>query len=140
MKSTGLIAYAAGIITFYLIAQYMNLRKDELPSPNLPQIFAHLGTFLSFVLIIIEMQNYWISVGWSILALIVMIAGFATSKKYLRMQGLLIFTITILKVFIYDTRNLETIFRTVSYIVLGAILLLVSLIYSKYKDKLKEIL
>ena len=54
--------------------------------------------------------------------------------------GIIIFAITIIKVFLYDTRNLDTIQRTVSYMVLGVILLLVSFIYTKYKDKLKEIL
>jgi len=66
--------------------------------------------------------------------------GFSLQKKHLRMQGMIIFSITILKVFLYDTRNLETIHRTVSYIALGVILLLVSFIYTKYKEKLKEIL
>ena len=86
------------------------------------------------------MEEFWISVGWSILALIIMISGFSLRKKHLRIQGMIIFAITIIKVFLYDTRNLETIYRTVSYIVLGVILLLVSFIYTKYKEKLKEIL
>ena len=80
------------------------------------------------------------SVGWSILALVIMLSGFVFGKKHLRMQGMIIFAITIAKVFLYDTRNLDTIYRTVSYIVLGVILLLVSFIYTKYKEKLKEII
>ena len=88
----------------------------------------------------LEMKGFWISVGWSILALATMISGFKLRKKYLRMQGMLLFAVTIFKVFIYDTRNLGTIYRTISYMVLGIILLLVSFIYTKYKDKLKEML
>ena len=106
----------------------------------LMDVYSYAGTLLAFVLILIEMKEFWISVGWSILATAVMILGFVLRKKSFRIQAIIIFAITIFKVFLYDTRNLDTIYRTLSYMVLGALLLLVSFIYTKYKDKLKEIL
>ncbi|MEK6916589.1 MAG: DUF2339 domain-containing protein, partial [Nanoarchaeota archaeon] len=142
LSSTRFFAFVITIITFYIISWYLESKKDRLDKAEfvLTNIYSYAGTILAFVLVMIEMEEFWISVGWSVLALIIMISGFSLRKKHLRMQGMIIFSITIVKVFLYDTRNLETIYRTVSYIVLGVILLLVSFIYTKYKENLKEIL
>ena len=86
------------------------------------------------------MKGPWISVGWGVLALAIMAVGFIYRKRYLRIQGIIILLLTILKVFLYDTENLKTIYRTASYITLGVILLLASFAYTKYKERLKEIL
>lgn len=142
ISSTRTIAFLITIITFYFISKYLDKNEKSLSKNEsiLTQIYSIAGTSLAFLLIIIEMKGFYISVGWSILALIIMIRGISQRKKHLRMQGMIIFAITIVKVFLYDTRSLETIFRTISYVVLGIILLLVSFIYTKYKEKLKEIL
>jgi uncharacterized membrane protein len=83
-------------------------------------------------------QDFWMSVGFSIIAIIALIIGFSFNKAGFRQQGLLILSIVILKTFLYDTRNLETIFRTLSFIILGVILLGVSFVYAKFKDSIKE--
>ena len=93
-----------------------------------------------FFLVLLEMEEFWISVGWTILAAAVLVLGFYLKRKQFRLQGIILFGITILKVFLYDTRELDTLYRTISFIVLGIILLLASFIYTKYKDKLKDIL
>jgi hypothetical protein len=139
-SSTRFISYLVTIFCFYIISILYDNQKYDDGKKVLPIVYSYAGTILAFVLILLEFEDYWISIFWSILALIIIILGFTLQKKHLRAQGMLIFSITIIKVFLYDTRNLETIFRTVSYIVLGAILLTVSFIYSKYREKLKEIL
>ncbi|OIO18540.1 MAG: hypothetical protein COY69_00495 [Candidatus Magasanikbacteria bacterium CG_4_10_14_0_8_um_filter_32_14] len=148
--STRLLSFITAIGVLYVASQYLEKRKSSLlekrqdslkPSESyLPDVYSYAGTFLAFVLVILEMQEFWISVGWTFLAMIILLLGIAYRKKYLRLQGMLIFAATILKVFIYDTRGLDTIYRTISYMVLGVILLLVSFVYTKYKEKLKEII
>ncbi len=142
LSSTRFFAFAVAILTFYIITWYLESNKDKLKGADcsLIDIYSYAGTILAFVLIMIEMKEFWISVGWSILALMIVVSGFALRKKHLRIQGMIIFVVTIFKVFIYDTRNLEIIYRTLSYIILGVILLLVSFIYTKYKENLKQIL
>ncbi len=128
--------------TIYALSWYVK-RKEFLfnqVKSSLENIYSYGGTILIFILIMTRMKEFEISMGWSVLALIIMVFGFVFSKKFLRMQGMLIFGVTIFKVFVYDIRNLETIYRTFSYIVLGLILLLVSFIYTKYKERLKDIL
>ncbi|MFT4303777.1 MAG: DUF2339 domain-containing protein [Candidatus Woesearchaeota archaeon] len=142
LSSTRFFAFLIAILTFYIISWYLERNKHILEKSEfaLVNYFSYAGTILAFILVLFEMKEFWISIGWSILALIISISGFLFRKKHLRMQGMIIFSITIIKVFLYDTRSLETIYRTVSYIVLGLILLLVSFIYTKNKEKLKEVL
>lgn len=127
---------------FYMVNIYIDKYKEkiEIADRALTRIYSYYATFLVFLLIVLEMKDYWISVGWSIFALILISMGFVLSRKSLRIQGIIIFTISIFKVFIYDIQGLEVIYRTISYIALGVILLTVSFIYNKYKDKLKEII
>ena len=51
-------------------------------------------------------------------------------------MGLLYFSIA--KVFLFDLSNLETPYRIVSFFILGVILLLVSLLYTRFEERLKE--
>ena len=140
LSSTRFIVFIISICLFYLIALYLENRKKLLSMPLVPALYSCAGTILTFVLIFLEMEEFWISVGWSCLALIILFVGFTSQRKQLRLQGIVIFGITILKVFTYDTRNLDTIYRTVSFIALGIILLLVSFVYTKNKDKIKDLI
>lgn len=126
----------------YLLSYYLNKNVEKLKESDKPMlnIYSHLGTFFAFVLIVSEFREYGISIGWICLALALTILGFLFNKKHLRMQGIIILFISIFKVFIYDIRELEVIYRTISYIFLGIILLLISFLYTKYKDKIKEII
>jgi uncharacterized membrane protein len=133
-----LIAYAAGIISFYIIMAIIDRARQG--KENISSIFSYAASFLAFFLALIELEGYYISVGWSVLAFALMIAGFSQGKKHMRYQGIILLSITILKVFLYDTRSLQVIYRTLSYIVLGIILLAVSFIYARFKDRLKVIL
>jgi uncharacterized membrane protein len=58
----------------------------------------------------------------------------------LRMQGLAALFVCVVKVFFYDLRNLETVYRILSFIALGVILLSVSWIYTRFNEHLKRLL
>ena len=60
--------------------------------------------------------------------------------RILRLQGLALLLICILKLFLYDLRNLETIYRILSFVALGVILLCVSWIYSRFRQNLRRLL
>lgn len=140
LSSARLIAFLSVIITYYAVSRYLEVQKRKkglkTVDQSIHQIFSWSATSLAAFLILLEMKDYWISVGWALLAIAVLFAGFTLSLKRLRLQGIAVFALTIFKVFLYDTRNLDTIYRTISFLVLGAILLLASFFYAKYKDKI----
>jgi uncharacterized membrane protein len=57
--------------------------------------------------------------------------GFVKRSAFLRWQALALLAVTIVKVFIYDTSQLETPYRVLSFIALGIILLGVSFAYQR---------
>lgn len=141
LGSTRLFSFLAAIIAFYFVSWYLTKNKNDLSKYERFVAIGYSlgGLVLTFTLIFLEMEEFWISVGWTMLAATVLFLGFYLNRKLLRLQGIILFGITIAKVFLYDTRALDTLYRTISFIVLGIILLLASFIYTKYKDRLKDI-
>lgn len=129
------------VISFYSFGIYSSIKKIETKEES---FFLNLYTFYPTILmaglLAKELEKFYISIGWAVFALALTSIGFILKQKSLRLPGILLFALTILKVFIYDTGNLGTLARMISFLVLGVILLLVSFVYNKYKDKLKDIL
>jgi len=73
---------------------------------------------------------------WLLYSVTLMAYGFWRSLRNFRIIAFVLFGFTILKIFIYDLSYLETLYRIFSFIGLGIILLTVSYIYQKYKEKI----
>ena len=77
-----------------------------------------------------------LSILWGLYALLLIALGIKKSKAYLRIGGMVLFGITLLKLFFYDIASLDTISKTVVFMSLGILLLIVSFLYNKYKDRI----
>jgi len=82
-------------------------------------------------------MNTVTSVLWAIYAVLLMVLGIFKRKKAIRVGGMLFFFITALKVFL-EMWELGELYRIISSITFGVIALVVSFVYTKYKDKLRE--
>lgn len=71
-------------------------------------------------------------------ALFLIIFGIKKEKQHLRILGMLLFGVTLVKLFFYDLANLETIAKTIIMVILGGLLLVVSFIYNKIKNQNEE--
>lgn len=81
-----------------------------------------------------------LSVFWLIYAIVLLTIGFVKKYKLVRFGGVGLSLLAILKLFFYDLWGLGTLYRIISSIVLGVVLLSISFAYQKYKDKIKEII
>ena len=70
---------------------------------------------------------------WLIYSIILMTFGLWKRQYAIRISAMVLFGITILKIFIYDLSFLDTFYRIFSFFGLGLILLLVSYLYNKYR-------
>ncbi|MGB6151431.1 MAG: DUF2339 domain-containing protein [Pricia sp.] len=77
-----------------------------------------------------------LSILWGVYALLLIALGIKKSKAYLRIGGMILFAITLLKLFFYDIAALDTISKTVVFISLGILMLIVSFLYNKYKARI----
>lgn len=77
-----------------------------------------------------------ISILWGVYSLTLVSIGIWKEKQYLRLAALVLFGITLVKLFLYDINYLTTLSKTIVFIILGILLLVISFIYNKYKQKL----
>jgi hypothetical protein len=66
--------------------------------------------------------------------------GFALRERALRLAGLIIFLLCIAKLFVYDLRELDTLSRIFSFVILGVMLLASSWVYTRFREKLRKLL
>lgn len=79
-----------------------------------------------------------LSILWGVYALFLIGLGIWKRKKHLRIGAIVLFAITLIKLFFYDISHLETIAKTVILISLGILLLIISFLYIKYKNLISE--
>jgi uncharacterized membrane protein len=72
-----------------------------------------------------------LSVVWALYASGLFVAARVRRLRLLRVMGLVLLSLTTLKVFLVDLSSLERVYRIVSFIMLGAILLVVSYFYQR---------
>lgn len=83
-----------------------------------------------------DQYRFGLSIIWGLFALGLIVYGIWKKLRYIRLAAMVLFMITLIKLFFYDLAGSGTITKTVSFISLGVILLLVSYLYNRYKELL----
>ena len=81
-----------------------------------------------------ESTRLGLSIVWGIYALLLIILGIWKGKQHLRIGAIVLFAITLIKLAAYDLTHLDTIAKTIVFVSLGILLLIISFLYNKYKD------
>jgi uncharacterized membrane protein len=81
-----------------------------------------------------ETYKLGLSILWGVYALLLIVLGIWKKQTYLRVSGIVLFGITLVKLFFYDIEHLETIPKTIVFVSLGTLLLIISFLYNKYKE------
>lgn len=152
LMSEKFILEILGVIT--LVISYFVIRKDQVTKfedsihTGLQYVIAFLLWFyVSWDLInyfgayeLTNQKNLSLSTWWIIYAIVLIGLSTVAAMKPLRKLGLFLIGLTIVKVFLYDVQSLDTVYRIVSFVSLGAILLVFSFIYQHNKEKIKDYL
>jgi uncharacterized membrane protein len=77
-----------------------------------------------------------LTVSWAALAFVLLALGFAIKERAYRLAGLVALAFSLLRAVFHDLAGLETIYRILSFIGLGVILLVLAFIYAKNREKL----
>ncbi|MCE3296959.1 MAG: hypothetical protein K0R65_2673 [Crocinitomicaceae bacterium] len=81
-----------------------------------------------------QAYKLWLSILWGVYSLFLIVIGIRDKKAYLRIGAISLFGVTLVKLFLYDLDRLSTLGKTVLFIILGVILLVISFLYNKYKN------
>lgn len=132
-------SFALAIAVFYGLAWWW-ARTDERFSGGLDReislaaAYATVGTGLTVIVLALELSNAGVSVGWALFGLVLVAAGLLRDLRGIRLQGMALLLVTTAKVFLLDTSGLDLLARTISFLVLGVILMVTSYAYARWQD------
>ncbi len=78
--------------------------------------------------------RWGLSILWGAFALGMIVIGIAWNKAHLRIAAICLLAVTLVKLFFYDIAELGTIPKTILFVSLGILLLIISFLYNKYKS------
>jgi len=107
---------------------------------NARSFFSLLASALLALLLFYEISGGLLTVAWGLQAVGLLIAGFMIRERVLRLSGLGLFGVCIIKVFTHDLQRLEALPRILSFIVLGALLISMSFVYTRYREQMRRFL
>jgi uncharacterized membrane protein len=79
-----------------------------------------------------------LSILWGTYSLLLVIIGISRKTKHLRIGAITLFGATLLKLFFYDLSHLNTIAKTIVFVSLGVLLLIISYLYNRYKHTIAD--
>ncbi len=135
-KMVGSVSVALLLIIFSLeVTTYFGTQIKALKNSN---EYSNVHATIKFSIQKLSNQrNASLSVLWSLYAVVLLLVGIFKKIKLLRWEALVLFGITIIKIFIVDLRNLPTLYRFISTIVIGTLLLVGSYWYYRNQTKLE---
>jgi uncharacterized membrane protein len=83
-------------------------------------------------------SGFYLTASWSVLALVLFTVGMILRERVYRWLGLTVLAFALGRIVIFDVWKLETLYRILSFMALGVVLLVFGFIYNKYQEKIKE--
>ena len=133
--------------------------RHQILKVNAPPILTSLGTVLAFLLVNIEIADYFsapgstltfqfsgnfgrdmtYSIAWAVFALVLLVVGIARRARTPRYAGLGLLGVTILKLFFHDLASLDQLYRIGAFVGVAVIAMLGSFAYQRfYAASVKE--
>jgi uncharacterized membrane protein len=128
------VAIAPAIAVFWAVM----LRRPL--GSRMRMAFSLAATALLAALIVHEVSGSVLTIAWGIEGVALLAGGFALRDRVLRLSGLGLLAVCTGKLFFWDLRNLDTLPRILSFIVLGLLLVAVSWVYTRFRDQVQRIL
>lgn len=83
-------------------------------------------------------DGFLLTVAWSLFGLLVLAAGLLLREKIYRWMALGVLTLTVGRLFFFDVWQFDTIYRILSFLVLGGVLLALGFLYNRFADLIRR--
>jgi uncharacterized membrane protein len=128
----------------YRVSSYDVTQIFLLASSNFLSIWMlsiEVGRFIESQVSSADTADQWkslsITVLWAGYSTLLIIAGVIARSSFIRVCGLGLMSLGVIKLFLYDTFNLEQFYRVSAYIVLGTLLLSAGMLYQRYQSRVR---
>ena len=148
-----LYAYSLSALALFAAARWLTPPNDCWNKVNLRGLFCALGGILLFLLLNIEIADVFTPAGqrsitfdfdgnfardmtytiaWALFALVLLVIGIWQRNAPTRYAGVGLLAVALLKLFLHDLANIESIFRIGALIVVAIIALAASFLYQRF--------
>jgi len=104
------------------------------------QIYFFLPMILVTILILNEVSEGRVTIGWGIEAVIAFLFALIVGERSFRLAGLGLLLVCVAKIVVLDVWRQERSDRFITFIILGVALLLVSYLYTRYSEAIRRYL
>ena len=126
---------------------------------NVPPLLDALGTVLAFLLVNIEIADYFTepgaavvtlsfsgnlardmsySIAWALFALLLVIVGIRKKNAPIRWAGLGLLGVTLAKLFLHDLSQLSQLYRIAALIIVAIVAMLASFLYQRFFSSVEK--
>ena len=134
--TTSWISLSFGIVALFS-ARILNWKKDQLELKTEQMRNAYLLT--AFFIIPYSLYNMmpsgYVAFSWIVVAILYYVFSIILKNTKYRYMSLATFMLTVLYVFVLGITSEETIFKILSFLVLGAALVIISVVYTRNRNK-----
>ena len=148
-----LYTYGIIAISLFVAARLLAPPRNLVLNKNAPPLLNSLGTILAFVLLNIEIADYFTkpgiyeltfhfsgnfardmsySIAWALFALLLLIVGIRKRNKAARYASLGLLGFVLLKLFFHDLSQLQQLYRIAALIIVAIIAILASFLYQRF--------
>ncbi len=85
-----------------------------------------------------EGSGFYLTMAWAALALVLLVSGVALRERMYRWMGLGILAGSLGRVVLFDVWKQETIYRVLTFMALGVVLLALGFVYNKYQETIRK--
>ena len=114
--------------------------SSSVPSSTPEQIVFFVSLLMATTLLAIEMRHGLITVSWGIEGVVVFLFALLVGERSFRLSGLGLLLLCVGKIVIVDVWGLHPRDRYLTFIIMGCALLLVSFLYTRHRDTVKQYL
>jgi uncharacterized membrane protein len=148
-----LYTYGITIVSIFVAALLLAPPRHLVLGRNAQPLLYTLGTVLAFLLLNIEIADFFsapgraaltfefignfardmtYSIAWALFALLLLIVGIQQRVKLVRYAAMALLSATILKLFLHDLSQLEQLYRIAAFIIVAIIAIMASFLYQRF--------
>jgi hypothetical protein len=147
-----LYAYGVAMMCLFAGTKLLAPPRNTIFKINSPPVLAALGTVLAFLLLNIEIADYFsqpgttltfqftgdfardmtYSIAWALFALVLLVAGILKKIPAARYAAMALLCVTLLKLFFHDLARLGQLYRIGAFVGVAVIAMLASFTYQKF--------
>jgi uncharacterized membrane protein len=104
------------------------------------QLQFFVAIMLLTLMLALKMRLGLVTVAWGVEGVLIMLLALAVEERSFRLTGLALLLLCVGKVVVLDVWGLQPRDRYITFIIVGAALLFVSYLYSRYRDAIRQLL